>query len=470
MKRENTEPWIIRFSVVLAALMLSTFVNPVNAQPDPSRKDVECSCRDAFDELVAKVEANYVGYHIDVRANHDAEYRRHTEALRARARRTSPEKCIFVLQDFLRFCRDGHLFVGNRPRLTAEELAHLSNTAERIGRGEDDIRRYLDTNATRLDPVEGFWYAKDGYRVGIVRDKKPGLRDFVAVMLSDGVAGWKPGQVKAEFRRLRDGSYDVVFNAEDHSRRYPHVYHRGQRGGAAIRRGLLLHMPPITWGKAYPLSSDEQGLLDPVDPRRPTIRALSESTVVVSVPSHSPEYATLLNSLVEKYRDRILRAENLVIDIRGDEGGSSWMTRALMPFLVTPTKRPSRYGRDAHSVVLSSPDNIKYFEQMQSQGWIPAKLVERMRANPGKVIRFADADAAGAAPTASPADTQTPLPRNVAILIDGAVVSAGEAFVLNAMKNEKVTLFGENSGGVIDYQSTTIINLRSCRSLGLHLG
>ena len=43
--------------------------------------------------------------------------------------------------------------------------------------------------------------------------------------------------------------------------------------------------------------------------------------------------------------------------------------------------------------------------------------------------------------------------------MDGAVVSAGEAFVLNAMKNEKVTLFGENTGGVIDYQSVTIVNL-----------
>ena len=67
-------------------------------------------------------------------------------------------------------------------------------------------------------------------------------------------------------------------------------------------------------------------------------------------------------------------------------------------------------------------------------------------------------------------DVATPLPHNVAILIDGAVVSAGETFVLNAMKNQKVTLFGENTGGVIDYQSVTIVNLLSCPSLGLYLG
>ena len=135
------------------------------------------------------------------------------------------------------------------------------------------------------------------------------------------------------------------------------------------------------------------------------------------------------------------------------------MTSALMPFLVTKAKRPTRFESDAHAVVLSSPDNIAYFGQMQSQGWVPANLVERMRANPGTVIPFDDPNSANSAQPESAADSATPLPRNVAILMDGAVVSAGEAFVLNAMKNEKVTLFGENTGGVIDYQSVTIVNL-----------
>jgi C-terminal processing protease CtpA/Prc len=229
-------------------------------------------------------------------------------------------------------------------------------------------------------------------------------------------------------------------------------------------------MPPVTWGKAYPLKPDQQDLLDAVDPRRPTIRSLGESTVIVSVPSHSPEYTPALNGLVDKFRERILGAQNLIIDIRGDEGGGSQMTRSLMPFLVTKSKRPSRYWAEGQPVILSSPDNIAYFTQMQSQGWIPAHLVERMRANPGKVIPFADPGSTSPAPQAATDDTATPRPRNVAILIDGAVVSAGEAFVLEAMKNEKVTLFGENTGGVIDYQNVAITRVPGCPSLGISLG
>jgi C-terminal processing protease CtpA/Prc len=120
--------------------------------------------------------------------------------------------------------------------------------------------------------------------------------------------------------------------------------------------------------------------------------------------------------------------------------------------------------------VLSSPDNIAYFKQMQSEGWVPSKLVDRMRANPGKVIPFNDPESASNIAITPLGDVSTPLPRNVAILIDGAVVSAGEAFVLKAMKNQKVKLFGQNTGGVVDYQSVTIVNLLACSSLGLYLG
>jgi C-terminal processing protease CtpA/Prc len=93
-----------------------------------------------------------------------------------------------------------------------------------------------------------------------------------------------------------------------------------------------------------------------------------------------------------------------------------------------------------------------------------------MKESPGKVVPFEDPDSAASAPQATTEDTATPRPRNVAILMDGAVVSAGEAFVLAAMKNEKVTLFGENTGGVIDYQNVTITRVPGCPSLGINLG
>lgn len=440
----------------------------VRAQANKTQSD--CGCHETLNQLINKVESNYAGYYIEIRGKRDSEYRQHVKSYRERARRTLPDKCILILRDFIRFFRDGHLFVQENPKLSDEDVAYLTKNAEQTGRSEAGIRRYLDANAKRLDPIEGIWYNRDGQRFGIVRDYKPGRRDFTAIMLSEGVERWQPGQVKAEFKKLSDGSYTVVFYNGRHFPLHPDVYSRGSRGGAVIRRnGLLLHIAPTTWGKAYPLKPDEQNLIDPIDPRRPMIRTFDESTVIVIVPSHSPEYAPLLREFVEKYRERILKSENLIIDIRGDEGGSTGTTGALMPFLVTPSKRPGRYWVGDETMILSSPDNIRYFKKIESEGWLPKNLVERLQTNVGKLITLADSGTEEDTPDESDV-TATPFPRNVAILLDDGVVSAGEAFLIQAMKYKKVTLFGENSGGVIDYQSTSVMSLAGCPSLGIYFG
>lgn len=437
-----------------------------------SSESSNCNCRDTFDSFVGFLEENYLGYHIAVRGKREAEYSRFINNLKKRAERTRSGDCVPLLHDLMRFFRDGHLFITGSPELSEEEINNVTASAEKMNVRESDIRRYLAKNSSRLDPVEGIWYSKQGHKFAVIRDpmKKKG-RDFVAVMLSENVERWQSGHVKAEFRKLADGSYDVVYYNGFHYPLRPAVYRRESRGGAIIRRdGLLLHMPPYTWGKSFPLKFEEKELIDANDPRRPTIRLYDKSTVVVSVPSHAPEYAPALESLVEKFRDQILNAETLIIDVRGNEGGSSWMTRSLMPFLVTAKKKPSRFN-SGNPVVLSSKENVEYFEQIQSQGWLPKKLLERMKSNPGKIIPFEDPDSPPNAAQTQAADAAaTTLPRRVAILIDDGVVSAGEAFVLNAMRNEKVTLFGANTGGSIDYQSVTISRALSCKSLGLRIG
>lgn len=54
--------------------------------------------------------------------------------------------------------------------------------------------------------------------------------------------------------------------------------------------------------------------------------------------------------------------------------------------------------------------------------------------------------------------------------MDNSIVSAGEAFINRVMKFKKVTLFGENTAGVIDYQSTYGASLSGCPTKGLFIG
>src|SRR5215216_1844051 len=128
-------------------LTTMTVLNQARSQTSPAKVAEDCNCPIIFDNLVSKVEADYVGYHVGVRGKRDAEYRRYTDALRKRAQRTPTDKCIFILQEFVRFFRDGHMFVNESPQLTDEDVSRLASAAEKVPRDERQMRRYLDANA-----------------------------------------------------------------------------------------------------------------------------------------------------------------------------------------------------------------------------------------------------------------------------------------------------------------------------------
>ena len=247
------------------------------------------------------------------------------------------------------------------------------------------------------------------------------------------------------------------------------VYLRGQKGGAALRRGGdLLHMPPATWGLAFPAGSGVP--TDALNPRHPTVFYPDAATVVIAVPSHSPEHEDRLAKLAEEAGPRIAAARTLIIDFRGNEGGSSGTTNVLAPFLLSPVKAGAVPAEAGDAGVLSSPDNIAYFARAESQGWVPKGLVARMGAAPGRVVPLLDAPASPEAlPSIGPGDVSKH-PESVAILVDGAVVSAAEAALLQARPFSKVTVFGSPTGGTIDYQSVNVVDAARCGTYGFSLG
>lgn len=443
-----------------------------------------CGCTDLLDALVAKVEANYPGYHLEVKGTpREQEYRRHLEDLRAQAATAPPGiACVRVLQAYVASFEEGHLFVGGRPPVrTAEDSARLRAAAPRAAWTEADVRRYL-ADTGEIDPVEGLWIDPVGLKLAVVRNAAlpdaPPAPDlpatggrFTAFVLQSSSLQWKTGDVRAQLAALPDGSYDAVLYDDVRAPTHPHVYTRDIAGGGRLQRdGLLLHMPPTTWGKLHPVRPGQENLVDPIDPRAPTARTVGDDVVVFHIPSHSPSHASRLQALVDRYRGALGRAETLIIDLRGNEGGSTFVSNVLLPFLETADKRPARYLAGGQPAVLAAADNITYFERAS---WAPAGLVARLRAaEPGTLVPFADPAPEGTGgnpPTAAPAEPSPTNPRNVAILTDAMTVSAAEAFVLNAMLNSKVTLFGQPTGSSIDYQTVSVVRF-GCPDAGLYVG
>jgi C-terminal processing protease CtpA/Prc len=179
---------------------------------------------------------------------------------------------------------------------------------------------------------------------------------------------------------------------------------------------------------------------------------------VFAIPSHNG-YKPALDSLVATYRTEMSSADRLIIDLRGNEGGGSFMTNNLEPFVSLAEELPNPFPTD-RPLMLSSDDQIAYARRAfgpDTSAFVRG-LVERLKASPGELVPLND-----------PADTaKAPAPRNrvvssgprrVGVLVDRGTVSAAEVLVLAALRSPRATVFGERTAGALDYQSANIVSI-----------
>lgn len=426
-------------------------------------KAQEPDCVTDLEILVAHTMQSYAGYPIEVRGRRDAEYAAMTTRVRGNARRaTSTEACIAALREFTDWFHDPHLFVTEVPRFSEHRLRAFRDAAERRALTRDEAVAYIESRGAALDPVEGFWYDETA-EIAVVRDPRARPARFVGVVVESSSEAWAPGDVRAWIRRVADGEYQIMLFVEDRSPR--HVR------GALYKDGLILRLAPHAWGRRAPVEPSHRGLLHPADPRAPTLSLRDSAAVVISIPSHDPKYRAALDSLLQLHADDLGRAATLVIDIRGNEGGSSRTTASLDGYLGSPTRdAPSRSV--GPPVVLASPANRRAFERWTQ--WfdpVPAWLTNLLRdleERAGELVSYVPSE--GDAGTAEDGpDVVQEYPRRVGILIDEGVVSAGEAFVLKARRFDRVTVFGRPTKGSIDYQNVQLLPLASTER-GFFLG
>jgi hypothetical protein len=407
-------------------------------------------CVESFRQLESKVQADYSGYRIEIKPNlaKDAAYEAFIKLQTARATHASRDVCFEVLGHFASWFHDPHLFVIEAPKFSADELLQFRSQVRLYPGDVDALARAANGSGT--DPIEGLWSA-DKRGIAIVHEST--TRDFIAVMLDARDSVVAKGEIIGRFHKAPAG-YDAVLFKDDKSPRH-HT--------AVLERNVFLHMPPITWERRAPLSDMERRLIDPADPRGPAFTVLGTQVAILAIPSFSPEHRDQLKALIDKNLDGIIARPVLIVDLRGNEGGSSDLGDLLAPLYYALPLKPE-HPKSGFPVVLSSPDTQENFEfQLKDQTPGPFRTMilgalSRMQASPGKLVPLTATDAEKAARADNPPPDKTyPQPSNVAFLIDRHSVSAAEAVVIGARRSPRVTVFGHNSGGSIDYESVNMV-------------
>ena len=413
----------------------------------PAVADSVLSCTSDLELLDRKLHLDYAGYTLELRGQRLRDFAAMKARLQQRADITPSEYCYFVLRDFVEWFDDPHLFIFQSAHIDSVEALRRATAVERRNLTEHWVRAYFRGHTTTLDPIEGIWYDR-GLRVAIVPDSARGPEEYDAVVLSPDTSTWMAGTVRAHIHRRGPNMYDVTLS----ERNYAVVHREGQ-----IYRHVLLRLSPGIWGKEYPVPPTDSGTLDPVDPRRPVLYRRN-GTMVFAIPSHDG-FRVLLDSLVIANRDALGEADRLIVDLRGNEGGSSGMTEFLEPFITLKQDRPSPFATDG-ALMLSSDDQVAYARRAfgpETTAFVRS-LVDRLKQHPGELVPLRDP--ALPPPPKDPRDWVVASgPRAVGLLVDHGTVSAAEVLVLTALRSPRATVFGERTAGALDYQSASIVSL-----------
>lgn len=392
-------------------------------------KDSNCSCETNFISLSKKVEESYVGFPDKVPNFKIKSYQKFRDSLRIASRRLNGYECYNLFRSYLQYFRDPHLSISisNDIGRSKDELRKVFGSLPKDTISENSLRNYFLRN--KLDRVEGIWKTDRGSTTIAIYKIKEDC--FSGIILKADSIVWFPGQVKLEINKALSG-YKLKFYRYDHS--------LIERSNFEIGQDRLI-INGVGWNKIFP----GNGEVKPFNDVKIQFRALSQSTNLLQIKTSLIEYKETLDSLIGNNWERIQTSENLILDLRSNNGGHAMFYDTLMPLVST---RP--YFMEGLTV-MSSSENIEFYKEGLVDSLMSEpikaqfrKFIKLMEDNPGKRVKVSDGDTVKW--------SSYPFPKKIGIIADAGTLSAAEQFILDAKHSStKVTLFGENTRGALDY-------------------
>jgi hypothetical protein len=421
-----------------AALALTLAIHPVSAGAQAADSEA-AACTAQLEWASEWARENYSGYDDKVSAAPTA-YDSLVTALHAEASVAATDgQCNPILGRWVAFFGDGHLSFG-RPRAmsgavqagsSAEEVRARFADWPRVEIDEAGLRALLDATPER-DPIEGIWESSDGsYRLAAQRDPDGG---FVMSILRADSVWWMPGQIKARLA-FEDGRYATRFYMRDHSE---------QAWSGVVTGSVLRFQHGSTWIREWPLGPGE---LSPAEYRaalntRFHARELEPGAVLVQIPTFNDPAA--IDSLFAAEGDLIRGADRLIVDVRGNGGGSDFNFRMLTPLVYTAPI--TLVG----SMVLVTEANNRANEALIADTTWPAEqrrqmqtTLDRVKAGGQRWFVYEDRVLTEERPLDRPS--------KVAVIVDRGCASSCEQFLFVARQSAKTRIYGSNSAGILDY-------------------
>jgi hypothetical protein len=405
----------------------------VVAQPSPEN----CSCNQLFNESVSKISSMYAGFPDKVNAQTRSGYDRMVIKLNNLSLSSITDRsCYSIIKQYIAWFRDGHVGISYSVQSSPASQRRIDN------------KKIVHSKVNQTG-IEGIWATADKREQYVIMKDPSKLATYIAVVIASTDTGWQAGMVKVEFE-----SYDPGIG------RYLCMYYRhnfyGIQESFQLNGNRLEHYMGPAWYRDGIVSKEEKAAS--TDPMRVEFRMINDDLVYLKLGSFMQWKVRILDSIITANRSRLLQAKNLIIDLRGNSGGDGSTSNELLQLIYTnPIVYPSSQIRSSPELIGIMNHDLEKMEENDPRSRYlisQKKLLEQLKSNPGKLIRTGDS-------VVRRLDSVYSYPERVAILTDKGSASASEYFVFESKQSKKVTRFGSNTAGAMDYGNVREVKL-SC--------
>ncbi|MEC8418999.1 MAG: S41 family peptidase [Pseudomonadota bacterium] len=410
--------------VLLAVLCVSktSFANSVN-------------CSNEFTWLKATFESNDAGFHYAVSKKGTNTYESHNASTAESVKKAKNlEQCHVLLREWLSFFRSGHIGLSvNTPALAEQAYSTEIHTFDLPA-----FKTYLENK--NEEDLEGIWHFSS-YTVALRQEGKESdvLKGYI---IDSSNPDWQVGQVKLEIHGTDNDNLRAVFYMGDHSANHIDSITQISKNAVMLGNNFIVMSRQMPRQQSEP---DIQRYVRLLQAEQASFERISDKTVLLRIPSFNHANKAQIDAVIAKNQNLINNTQNLIIDIRGNGGGSDASYASLLPIIYT--NPITTVGVEFLSTPLNNARMKGFIDHPhlseEEKQWAKSGF-DVLQQNVGEFVNLDDAI------NVETFDTVQPFPSNVAVLIDENNGSTAEQFLLAAKQSKKVKLFGRTTAGVLD--------------------
>lgn len=425
--RQKLNNYIMKTKIILliAALFTTTISYGQNS----------CSCNETFEKLTHKIEREYPGF--KEKTKDSILYHTFKSKLLEEAKTTEKDKCFDLLKKYTSFFRDSHIWINPATSINQKGVDSIKSL-------EINIDKFLKKAKNQKSSIKGVWKNRFEWTGGVIYDigiTQSGNNEYTGFVITSSSNFWKPKEIK--FKLFANGKYEFYgFDKTIKKGNYEIFDHQIIHFKEA--RSLFIKVDP------KPTLTEDQIKDKVAEYYRFSLKKLSDKTAIITMPSFDYPFVDIIDKLIADNRNLIENSENLIVDIRGNSGGTDNAYQNLLPYIMTNSIRNMGVEYLATPTLVNGLEGyIKTVEdkkEKQDEAEMVKNWIRLFKKDMGKFVNVKDSSF-----SVQQVEFAKEGPKNVVLLTDKRVGSSGENFVMKTKQSKKVKVIGTVTSGGLDY-------------------